>query len=209
MGVGSLGGIAFTIDPSSVAYHFDVKSSTTNTVGGKVVQVYGVRVSELMVTGQFGTGGIEAQQSFLEGIQGQMTAQVGTYTPKGYVQGSPVRFLYPPRGWDFEVYLLNYSQPGGSSSIVLDNSIINPQWTLTMFIANDNGALASVQDAALASYLSGLSSGLGWNGNVNTDPVSTQVSVNSPATGGSASTPGGGSTSGSNPTGTGRSPSAS
>ena len=43
MGVGSLGGIAFTIDPSSVAYHFDVKSSTTNTVGGKVVQVYGFR----------------------------------------------------------------------------------------------------------------------------------------------------------------------
>ena len=68
MAYGSLAGQPFLVDPESIAYHFDIKASATETAGGKVVQVFGVKVSNLLVTGSFGLGGWKAQKEFLAGI---------------------------------------------------------------------------------------------------------------------------------------------
>ena len=167
MSYGSLAGVPFDLDPESIAYHFDIKASATNTVGGRVVQVFGTKISDLFVTGSFGLGGWEAQLAFLERMISLMQGQEGSLGPSGFwKEATHVTFSYTPRGWDFEVFVLAYTQPGGNSSIILDNEIINPQWTLDLFIVNDNGGLSVEQDAAMASYLNRLANGIGWTPNV-------------------------------------------
>jgi hypothetical protein len=180
MSSGTLAGVPFALDPESIAYHFDIKASSTQTVGGKVVQVFGTKVSNMNVTASFGSGGWRAQKTFLDGITATFKNQVGTLGPSGYKGGAPVRFTYPPRGWDFQVYILDYNQPGGTSSIILDNAIINPQWQLEMFIVDDNGGLKGVADSAMASYLMRLANGIGWIPNEYNGPVSTQNATTTP-----------------------------
>ncbi len=166
MSVGTLNGQPFDVDPESIAYHFDLKASATPTVGGKVVQVFGTRVSNMTVSGSFGIAGLAAQQKFLAEITLQMGEQRGGLGPGGYVQGQSIRFTFPPRNYDLQVYVLNYSQPGTNFSVALDNEIINPQWELEFFIVNDNaGTLAPVANASINSYLNRLMEGLGWNPN--------------------------------------------
>ncbi len=167
MSYGSLGGVPFLVDPESVSYHFDIKASATPTVGGRVVQVFGTKISDLFVTGSFGLGGWEAQQAFLDGIIQQMQAQEGVLGPSGFwQQATPIKFSYPPRNWDFDVYLIGFQQPGSESSVVLDNEIINPQWTLDLFIVNDNGGLVAETNTALSSYLNKIAQGVGWVPNI-------------------------------------------
>ena len=181
MGVGSLNGRTFRLDPESIAYHFDIKASATNTVGGRVVQVFGTRISDLIVTGSFGVGSWEEQQQFLSDIITDMQGQEGQLGPNGFYGGSqPIVFSYPPRNWNFDVYLLQYTQPGGSFSVVLDNEIINPQWTLDMFIVNDNGGLVAETNTALTSYLNRLANGIGWTLNAYNN-VTTNNNANTPA----------------------------
>jgi len=180
MAFGSLGGQPFDLDPESIAYHFDIKASATNTVGGRVVQVFGTRISDLIVTGSFGLGGWEAQQNFLAKVITTMEGQQGTLGAGGFYNGAaPIVFSYPPRGWNFDVYLLEYTQPGGSTSVVLDNEIINPQWTLDMFIVNDNGGLVAETNAALTSYIQRLANGIGWTPNTYNN-VTTSNNANTP-----------------------------
>jgi hypothetical protein len=185
MSYGSLNGVPFLIDPESVAYHFDIKASATNTVGGRVVQIFGTRISDLVVTGSFGLGGVEAQQTFLDGISFAMQQQEGILGPSGFWNGAKsIKFSYPPRNWDFDVYVISYTQPGSDSSIVLDNEIINPQWTLDLFIVNDNGGLVTEKDAALSSYLNRLAAGVGWTpntyNNVTVQNAGGNANVNTP-----------------------------
>jgi hypothetical protein len=183
MSFGSLAGVPFDLDPESIAYHFDIKASATNTVGGRVVQVFGTKISDLFVTGSFGLGGWEAQQAFLGSMVALMQGQEGSLGPSGFWQeAQPVVFSYPPRGWSFDVFVLSYTQPGGQSSIILDNEIINPQWTLDLFIVNDNGGLVTEQDTALSSYLNRLANGIGWTPNAynNVLPGEGGGNVNTP-----------------------------
>ena len=172
MSQGSLGGIPFYVDPESIAYHFDIKASATETVGGKVVQVFGVRVSNLVVSGSIGLAGWEGQQSFLQAVIAQMQSQRGqSIGGATFAAGPTIKFLYPPRGWDFDVYILDYAQPGSTMSVLMDPEIINPKWMLTLFIANDNGGLKNVNNAALSSYLNQLAVGIGWQPNIYNGPV--------------------------------------
>lgn len=187
MAYGSLAGVPFDLDPESISYHFDIKASATNTVGGRVVQVFGTKISDLFVTGSFGLGGWEAQQAWLNQMIPLMQGQEGSLGPTGFWKGAtPVNFSYPPRNWNFEVFVLSYTQPGGNTSIVLDNEIINPQWTLDLFIVNDNGSLAAETEASLASYLGRLANGIGWtlneyNNVTNLDPNNNTNSPTPPA----------------------------
>lgn len=163
MSEGTFNGVPFLIDPESVAFHFDLKSSQTNTVGGKVVQVWGTYLSNLSVTGSFGLGGWQAQSDFLNSMIGVVSGQLGTPDGTGAItNGPPVRFTFPPRDWDFMVYLLDYNQPNSTLSVALDNSIVNYQWELTLFVYQDNGALQPITQASLLQYLQHLSAGLGW-----------------------------------------------
>lgn len=158
MGVCSLAGVPFRLDPESVTWSFTAKVSETKTLGGKVVQVFGASLDDMNVSGWFGSGGYKDQKTFLDRMK---KIAIDQESRPGDTASGPVKFQYPGRGWDFLVYLKAYSQPGGSRSITLRNELLhNLKWTLTLHIAEENiGLKAAGQDL----FIKRLSEGLGWN----------------------------------------------
>jgi hypothetical protein len=164
MGLGSLNGRPFRIDPNTISWPYNVKSSVTPTLGGKVVQIFGSHVGDMTVGGEFGgdhsttsgqVGGYADQVAFLNAVTSvaDFDVAIKSYIPQ-------VRFVYPPRNWDFMVNVKDYTQTGESTSIVSDSTTFNPKWTLTLFIAQNNLNLIKVaSDAVLAR----LATGLGWS----------------------------------------------
>lgn len=175
MSQGTLGGIPFTFDPNAVAWRYATKTKTTDTVGGKVVQVFGTVLSDMIVKGQFGSGGPVAQSAFLAQVEAWVDAQVGTPDGQNASQylfnGNTIQFIFPPRGWDFPVYITNYTQSGQGFSVELDNQIINYPWELTLMIASQNTTLQAVTDASLVGAINRISANLGWYPNIYNGPV--------------------------------------
>ena len=168
MGNASLGGRHFRLDPTSVQWSFDTKLSDKPTVGGKVMQVFGTRISDMTVQGTFGAGGWREQEKFLAWMKDLGDKQVADYgSPRS--RKKPFRFIYPAKRWNFLVYLKAFSNlDGGSRSVVLAPEIFAPTWQLTLFIVEDNSGLKRVaQDA----YISRLSEGLGWKQTVYNGPM--------------------------------------
>lgn len=154
MGVATLDGTPFRIDPYSVSWTYTVKTSDRKTIGGKVVQVYGTNLGDMSVQGSFGVGGWEEQAEFLARMK-----EVGDRSV-AWPAKPPLRFLYPTQGWDFLVWLKQFSQPGAQASVDLDVETFAPAWSLTFQIAADNSGLKHVaQDA----FISRISAGLGWS----------------------------------------------
>lgn len=168
MGLATLGNHVFRIDPSSVTWRYTLKTRDFKTVGGKVVQVFGSRIEDMTVTGSFGSGGWREQADFMEEMKKIADAQV-TAGLTSHSTADPVRFRYPPKGWDFLVYLTAFKDPAGTGSIALDDRNINPKWTLTLFVVEDNTGLKQI---AMDTFISRLANGLGW----------AQTSYNGPMT---------------------------
>jgi transglycosylase-like protein with SLT domain len=162
MGVASLAGVPFRIDPDAVAWDFRAKTSVKNTVGGQVVQVYGTYLSDVTVTGAFGNG--DRDRGDREGWQEQLRfrAQVEAWSDRT-IAGSgaqPLRFLYPPRRWDLRVLIKDYTAPGGGLAIQDEEAVLNPLWQLTLFVVEDSAGtvVSGVQDL----YVRRLMAGIGW-----------------------------------------------
>jgi hypothetical protein len=192
-GLGSLGGVPFRVDPTAINWNYTPKISTTETVYGKVVQVYGSALSDLTVTGFFGTQGAldqnvrfneswESQQAFLNQVEAWSDQAVGywagnagtrTATGQGINNGAPIRFTYPPLGFDFLVYIKAFSQPASAYSIKLDPTVFSPHWQLTLFIYQDNAKIKTVNDGNMVDYIKRISGTFGWYPNEYNGPVST------------------------------------
>lgn len=165
MGVASLGGRLFRLDPVSVQWTYKIKTAVFETVGGRVVQVLGVMFGDMTLAGSFGVGGWQEQEAFLKDMQAIATKQVATTftVVNRQLAAPPILFLYPPKNWSFLVYLKDYTQPDGEgASVTLANEIINPKWLLTLAIVDANSALPALGAAAANDYISRLSQGLGW-----------------------------------------------
>ena len=164
---GTLGGIPFRVDPQSVSWKSTPKTNITNTVGGRVVQVFGSVLSDLTVAGTFGAGGWQEQAQYLKQVQAWADSHVGTVTNQGgqgLYNGPPIRFTYSPLGWDMSVYLLSFVQPDSSrgSSIDLKNETFAPNWMLKFFIYQDNGSLTKAVEASVIQYINNLSAAFGY-----------------------------------------------
>jgi hypothetical protein len=174
----SLGGILFPLDPESVGWRAINKTKSTNTVGGKVVQVYGTSISEVVIRGSFGTGGFDSAQNFYNQVASWVDQQVGNLTKQpgtgqGIFNGAPLHFLFPYRNWDMMVYILRFFAPGPGTdgSMTVNPNIVNYQWGLTLYIASingnnggtgNNGALVTETDASLISYVNESAQYFGW-----------------------------------------------
>lgn len=159
MGLALLDGVAFRIDPSSVSWDYTVKTAELETVGGKVIQVYGTDLGDMVVAGSFGKGGFAEQQTFLTRMRDTSERQVQQSTRIGAL--NPSRFLYPPQGWDFAVLLKEFSQPNApdGASVYVDPTTFNPGWSLTFHVVTEN---AGIKKAAQNAFIDRLSRGLGW-----------------------------------------------
>jgi len=162
MGLATLGSHTFRIDPSSAEWKYSVKTCDIKTVGGKVVQVFGARIEDMTITGSFGVGGWQEQAAFLEAMKTIADAQVSSALVSQST-AEPLRFLYPPKGWDFLVYLTAFSDPAGSSSVHLEDTNFAPEWSLTLFVVEDNSGLHQVASDA---FIARLAAGMGWHQSV-------------------------------------------
>jgi len=176
---GSLGGIPFRIDPQSISWSYTPKTMEQNTIGGKVVQVFGSTMSQLVVQGYFGNEGPlkngvryntnwEAQQAFLDQVDRWVQAQIGDFTGGvgvGVHNGKPIRFMYAdPDGveFDFMVYITKYQQPGSASSIRLAPDIYSPTWSFTLFIYQDNKGLSTMTSGNMVDHIHRIAGTFGW-----------------------------------------------
>jgi hypothetical protein len=160
----SIGDYAFNIDPESVSWNHSVISVDKETVGGKVVQVLGIKHSEITVAGSFGNrrltssgqrvGGWQEQQDFLESVKKQARSYAAD------PEQAPLRFIYPQMGWDFQVRLKNYTNGNqGPRSVRVSADIANPKWQLTLHVVRDNALL---KERAIDSFIERVANGMGW-----------------------------------------------
>lgn len=167
----SIAGIPFKINPDSVGWSYTVKMADHKTVGGKVIQLYGFKMSDLVITGFFGgPDAVASQQKFFDVIKDIATKQ----SPQSdRTSGDPVRLLWPEQGWDFWVFILALQQAGAPVAIETNERIIAPKYQLTCFVYEDNGdILRSATGLSQAKFLARLTAGLGWQ----------QTSYNGPET---------------------------
>lgn len=156
MSTAILEGRPFRLNPHSVSWDFTVSVSETKTIGGKVVQVYGGSIGDLTLEGDFGKGGWQEQRDFLARLTDLGAQQLDNWP---LTNRAPFRFFWPERGWDFKVWLKSFTEPGSSVSVMLNEANINPKWSLTLFIVEDNGTLKTISQD---SFIERLAAGIGW-----------------------------------------------
>lgn len=161
-GTASIDGVLFKVNPSSIRWSFRVKLSDQKTIGGKVIQLLGFNMEDLVIEGSFGgPDAVASQKEFFDHIQSIADAQVPVL---GKTASKPVRFLWPEQGWDFWVFIRSMTQRGSSVSIENSENVHAPRYQLTLFVYEDNGDIIRVAgNSAQAKYLARFTAGLGWS----------------------------------------------
>lgn len=205
-GVCTLGDLTFRVGPSQIAWEYHMDSTVINTIGGRVVQVYGATLSDLTVQGLFGqrysrsgnviplsSSSMEMARAFATQIQ-QMVDRQGQRPSKEQLirtdrtpMNPTVRFTYTGDGvhqWDFQVYiksLQDITDPGYALSH--STGKYSYGYNLTLFIVEDHtGELTKV---ATDDYIERLSKGIGWqrttyNGPMTKEELQKYLQANSP-----------------------------
>ena len=167
---------------NSIAWRHVPKTKVVNTVGGRVVQAFGIAISNVVVKGTYGSYGLAdpgpnvkkvdprvAQQQMNAQVQRWMLAQRGTLKPShglAFRTGAPLTFICESsekdlvRNWNLNVYILGFSEQGTAVSMAPNN--FNPGYVFTFFIYQDNGTLTPEKNAILSSYVNRLSQTFGW-----------------------------------------------
>jgi hypothetical protein len=157
-----LAGQPFRMNPESVRFGFRTKTSTIETIGGRVVQVFGTTFEDLAVNGSFGRGSFEEQRAFLARMRALAQHQ------EQLTAGQEIRFQWPEKGWDLSVALINYSNPDSATSIHVSR-MVYPKWTLVFHIVNDNGTIATPANGA-DLFIKRLATGVGWKQTIYNGP---------------------------------------
>lgn len=174
-----LGGIPLAAHPNEIRWNFKMKTSETKTMGGKVIQILGTTLSDLTVAGSYGRG--QKAKGDTEGWQDQLrfNAQVKKWATRAasVQKAKPLRFVYAPRGWDFNVFIKAFSPTR------LANEEINPKWQLTLFPV-DEGAMTIVSGIK-DLYIARLMDGVGWKQTDYNGPTQEEVDATLSPFGGS------------------------
>ena len=158
----SIDGMNFVVDPQSVHWDYSVKINTKKTVGGKVIQLLGFNMGDLIVQGQYpGHHTTWNQKKFLDRIikiADEQVPIIGRPSPK------PVRFMWPNMNWDFWVFVKDLKQDGASVAIERSNGAFSPNYTLTMFVYEDNGNIVeAIKTSTQVKFLQRITAGMGWS----------------------------------------------
>ncbi len=197
-GLASLGfpqgpSVVLRLNPTSVSFNFRINTNVTETVGGRVVQVLGATLSDLTIQGSFGErrGGEHVEsRAYAEQFLAKMK-QMAEWQSRDATRHSPMNapavFSFPAKGWRFQVYIKDLTDPDGGGSISHRPGKFSYDYVLTLMVHADmsdtskilgksNGALAIKRDQAIQSYINRIADGIGWtftefNGQGNTANV--------------------------------------
>jgi len=172
--------VAFRIDPESIDWNWQIITNVVETIGGRVIQVIGAYLDDLVVTGSFGQDhstplGVSWLQAeaFLSLITQIMEFQSQDSNKQGMMQ-PPAIFTYPPLNYRFQVYVKDFADADGGGSIVMSPGKFNQRYVLTLFIVQDaseglvvagttNGVYSQKQEAAIGAYMARISDGVDWH----------------------------------------------
>jgi hypothetical protein len=150
--------IRFRIDPTSINWDFKINTSVTDTVGGRVVQVTGATLSDIVIRGGFGEDRtpnpdqpnpstnpekaydhagaswrlhkrFEYHVRVMMEYQSRDARQHSKMSP-------PAVFTYPPRNWKFHVYLKDFKDPQGGTSTFSAGRFAH-EYELTLFVVQE------------------------------------------------------------------------
>jgi hypothetical protein len=179
---------AFRIDPSQIAWDFQVHTSVTETVGGRVVQVTGATLSDITVSGLYGEDRGRGRaapgadhpgapwrlaEEFVAQIRAMMAWQSGGATVQGQATRPPAVFAYAPMGWRFRVYIKSLADSDGGA-VTHQVGKIGYGYTLALFIVQGDsdtlavaggagGVVGAARSAAIDAYISRVADGVGWH----------------------------------------------
>jgi hypothetical protein len=186
MGLATLGfsdgpKITFRIDPNAIDWKWSVQTAVTETVGGRVIQVVGAYLDDLVVQGSFGqdhSAGSQGEswrqaEAFFKTISAIMEFQSKDSTKPGLMH-RPAIFTYSPKNWRFSVYVKDFSDPDGGGSITHSVGKFAHNYSLTLFIVEElsdalvvagtsHGVLSKKRAQAIEEYVSRISDGIGWH----------------------------------------------
>jgi hypothetical protein len=172
---------AFRVDPESIKWTFEVITNVIDTIGGRVIQIIGSQLQDMVVTGSFGQDrstpdgeSWRQAEAFLQVITTIMEKQAADSNDQAKMSPPPV-FSYPPLGWKFSAYIKDFSDadsPG--TSIEMTPGKFNQRWQLTLFLVQDasaaliqagesNGVINQQAAAAVNAYMARISDGIGWS----------------------------------------------
>jgi hypothetical protein len=186
MATAQLGPYSFRISPSQVFFTYEVDTVVIPTVGGRVVQVYGITMGDVTVQGLFGQqrdGGGRDSWELAEEFQAQIASLVGQQSkiPTGLqIQGrdptpmhQPFRFVYnddtpetraaglPVHNWDLMVYIKDLKDVSNAGATIEHaTGKYSYGYTLTLFVVEDNSRI--LKEAAINKFIDRLATGVGW-----------------------------------------------
>lgn len=183
-GVATLGfrngpGVAFRLNPNEVGWNFQINTSVTETIGGRVVQVLGATLSDLTIRGSFGekrgskhVASRTYAERFFRNMQ-QIVEHQSRGSSRHHRMHEPAIFSFPPKNWMFRVYVKDLSDPDGGA-VTHRPGKFSYEYVLTLMIHDDlsdtskilgrsNGVLAKKKDEAVAKYINRISDGIGWH----------------------------------------------
>ncbi len=192
----------FRINPSQIAWSFQVYTNVIETVGGRVVQVTGSALQDLVVAGYFGedsslgssTDGTDPPgaswrlaEAFLEQLRAIMDYQSNDTSQTGLMH-QPATFSYPARGWRWQVYLKAIQEIDGDGAVEHRTGKYSYGYNLTLFpVTNGSDTLikagtsyddvSNAQAAAITSYIDRISAGIGWTQTAYNGGIATATGV--------------------------------
>lgn len=170
--------LAFRVDPDEIEWSFKVNTKVFHTIGGRVIQVLGGTLGDMVINGSFGEerramhserGYIgqswRLQEMFVNRVREIMEFQSADATIHHEASSKmhkPARFIYAPKDWNFEVYVKSITDPDGGS-MTRRTGKFNHRYSLVLFIVEpDSQRIRQVKDEAIAQYINRISEGIGW-----------------------------------------------
>lgn len=179
--------VTFRINPSEIGWGFEIHTSVTETVGGRVIQITGATLSDLTVVGYLGEdrtrdAGAPGEdhpgaswrlaEAFVAQCRQIMRQQSKDSSQTGLMQ-QPATFSYPARGWRWQVYLKSVGEVDGSGSLEHRTGKFSHGYNLTLFPVQTGsealvkagqslGGFQAAQASAIQSYIDRISAGVGW-----------------------------------------------
>lgn len=165
----SLDGVRLWVNPDDIRWNFKMKVVDHKTMGGKVIQVLGTTLSDLTISGAFGRGDRAKGETEAWESEIRFRRQVEKWADRAVHTDNtdPMRFIYPPQKWDFQVFIRSVSGTDWS----VEN--INPRWQLVLFPVDDRAqrVVKGIKDL----YLKRLLEGVGWKQTEYNGPTQMEV----------------------------------
>lgn len=165
----TLAGQGLRVNPDEMRWNFKMKVADQAAVGGKVIQILGVTMSDITLRGVFSRDRSMGDRDATDAAE-RFRIRMRNLARRGVEDSTTpsVRLTYPPRGWDFDVYIKSISP------VDLTIGEFAPRWELSLFPVGEGASkvVRGIKDL----YIKRMMDGIGWKQTAYNGPM-TQALV--------------------------------